>query len=278
MKKRLIVTGCSFTRYLEPTWPLFLSPHFDMTYNFAIPGAGNEYIFHSLINADEILDLNENDTVAIIWSGVTRVDHTDDDMYGWVCKGDISHRPANQLSFFNQYFPERLLEFKSINYILHAYRYLKLKKINFVFSSLYSLKEYNLFKNIENKIQDRFICSDGINEFRLNLMKNRHEPTKWSHPNPIEHYTIAKMMSNKLGLELNENEENLAKFTEKVVGEEYYHKICNNLRKTMNNRFINEFDIDTVHEQNGFKTYKKYETDYWKKYYEFIMNLDLDKE
>ena len=92
---RLIVSGCSFTNFWYPTWAWFLSSAYDETYNYGQSGAGNEYIYHSIVDADTDLQLNKDDTVVIAWSGYYRFDRFIEfkTRTGWATNGDWSYDP-----------------------------------------------------------------------------------------------------------------------------------------------------------------------------------------
>ena len=229
---RLIVSGCSFTFYLQPTWPMFLSKKFDSTYCFGAGGAGNDYIFNSIIDADSMLKFNQDDTIIIEWSGDHRLDHfiEDGDTIRWVTQGDLSHRPVNEFAMLNSYFPERGLLKKTVNYMLAVYRYLKEKKVNFIFTSLYNLKDLEYEDLLEEMYQDCFVMPQGMHQyFMKNFVETNLNKKGWGHPDFTVHYEFAKEFANKLKIEL-DPESNLSNFLDLIGTEEDYHKLihqCN---------------------------------------------------
>lgn len=74
MKKRLFTFGCSFTNYHWPTWADILSHEYDEFQNWAQVGCGNHFIFYSLIECIQRNKITADDTVAIMWTGITRED------------------------------------------------------------------------------------------------------------------------------------------------------------------------------------------------------------
>ena len=74
-KGNLYAFGCSMTSYNWPTWADILGKEFDRFENWARPAAGNNYIFNSVIECLTKNNLTENDTIIIMWSGITRVDY-----------------------------------------------------------------------------------------------------------------------------------------------------------------------------------------------------------
>ena len=69
---RLFTFGCSFTKYIWPTWADILGREYKEFYNYGMSGGGNLFIFDSLIEAIAKHNINKDDTVIIIWTNVTR--------------------------------------------------------------------------------------------------------------------------------------------------------------------------------------------------------------
>lgn len=224
---RLIVSGCSFTWYLQPTWPMFLSKKFDRTYSFGTGGAGNDYIFNSIIDADSILKFNQDDTIIIEWSGDHRLDHffTEGMSTRWVTQGDLVHRPVDEFTVLDSYFPEKGLKKKTVNYMLAIYRYLKEKKVNFIFTSLYDLRTDDEYSDLLKEMyEDCFVFPGGMTEYYLEkfVQTGLHSPG-WGHPDFKVHYEFAKEFANKLKIEL-DPEPNLSNLLDLVGTEENYHR------------------------------------------------------
>ena len=71
---RLFVFGCSMTRYRYPTWADILGDNWAFYENWADIGAGNQFIFNSVVECCARNHFNENDTVLVLWSGLSRID------------------------------------------------------------------------------------------------------------------------------------------------------------------------------------------------------------
>lgn len=71
---RLFTFGCSFTNYRWSTWADCLAPEFDYFENWGQSGAGNPYIFNSVMEADQRHRFGEGDTVIVCWSSFLRDD------------------------------------------------------------------------------------------------------------------------------------------------------------------------------------------------------------
>ena len=74
IKGRLFTFGCSMTKYHYPTWADILGKHWEYFENWGAPGAGNQFIFNSIIECDQHNRFNESDTVLILWSSMARYD------------------------------------------------------------------------------------------------------------------------------------------------------------------------------------------------------------
>jgi hypothetical protein len=72
---RLFTFGCSFTRYHYPTWADIVSKNFSEFQNWGRAGAGNNFILNSLNECDLRNKLGTNDTVIIMWAGLSRIDY-----------------------------------------------------------------------------------------------------------------------------------------------------------------------------------------------------------
>ena len=206
---RLIVSGCSFTNYFHPTWAWFLSSAYTETYNYGQSGAGNEYIYHSIVDADTDLQLNKDDTVVIAWSGYYRFDRFIEfkTRTGWVTDGDWSYDP--NFKTLEQFVNDEGWIRKSVNYITATARYLKSKNIKYVFTSLYDLNikfgnkvhadpyVVKLLADIKN---DNFVYPEGLLAVFLKHREQNKTGTVEGHPNLSEHQLFASGIAAKLGV------------------------------------------------------------------------------
>lgn len=85
---RLFAFGCSFTNYRWPTWADILARGFDYSENWGQNGAGNHFIFNSLIECINSNSISKNDTVIIMWSSIGREDRWVNGK-GWITPGSI---------------------------------------------------------------------------------------------------------------------------------------------------------------------------------------------
>jgi hypothetical protein len=85
---RLFTFGCSFTQYWRwPTWADYVGRGFDRYENWGLCGAGNAYIFNSLIECHQRNKLASGDLVLIMWTNTSREDRYVGDR--WLEGGNI---------------------------------------------------------------------------------------------------------------------------------------------------------------------------------------------
>jgi hypothetical protein len=99
---RLFTFGCSFTRYNWPTWADILGRKFSYYENWAQHGGGNQYIFNSLVEANQRNKFIKDDTVIIMWSGTDREDRYING--NWKTPGDVHrNRDYYSLDYLKKY-------------------------------------------------------------------------------------------------------------------------------------------------------------------------------
>lgn len=88
--KRLFAFGCSYTKYVYPTWSDYLGVTFDQYYNFAAPGSSNTFMMNRLVEVMCNIPFNsETDTVAVMLTGFCRFSYKDEKNRGWKMNGDL---------------------------------------------------------------------------------------------------------------------------------------------------------------------------------------------
>ena len=102
---RLFTFGCSFTNYRWSTWADCLAPEFDEFHNWAQSGAGQMYIFNSVMEADQRHHFGPGDTVIVCWSSMLR-----DDRYvagRWHTLGNVVSCPIYNTDYLETHVDER---------------------------------------------------------------------------------------------------------------------------------------------------------------------------
>lgn len=157
--KRLFTFGCSFTGHTWPTWANILAyelgiPH----YNYGQGGAGNQFIFNMLMQADSYYHFNVDDLVMITWTNVAREDRYISNK-GWITPGNIYTQDIYNKDYVNTWADDRGYAIRDFAAIKAAWEMLLnrgcqfhfMKMIDFCRPSDYefnSIKDFGLVENL----------------------------------------------------------------------------------------------------------------------------------
>lgn len=72
--KRFFAFGCSYTNYRWPTWADIIGRDIPLYENWGFPGAGNYFIFNSVVEAHSRYKFTKDDLVIIMWTSTSRED------------------------------------------------------------------------------------------------------------------------------------------------------------------------------------------------------------
>ena len=143
MANRLFTFGCSFTQYHWPTWADVIGQEFDYFENWGKPGAGNSYIFHSLIECFKKNQFTSDDTVIIMWSCSTRVDiYKNSD---W--KTMSPTRTYDDIANYVKNFDIRGLLLQSLSFMASAKELLDKWRVNYEFLSMIPVDYHDIYPN-----------------------------------------------------------------------------------------------------------------------------------
>jgi len=99
---RIFTFGCSITKYFYPTWADILIEHYgdraDLAENWGKSGAGNQYIFTRLWEADAVHQFCEDDIIVVQWTSMFREDRYHEGS-GWHCPGGFASTITGQEPF-----------------------------------------------------------------------------------------------------------------------------------------------------------------------------------
>jgi hypothetical protein len=149
---RLFTFGCSFTNYSWSTWADILAPEFEQFYNWGQNGAGNQYIFNSLIEANQRHQINNSDTVIIVWTNVTREDRYISDR--WITLGNVVNTPLFTKEFVAEQVCERGMLIRDLAVIQAADMVLKYLGCRYYFSSVCPMEYPNPYNNARMQHND----------------------------------------------------------------------------------------------------------------------------
>lgn len=127
--KRLFTFGCSFTHYNWGTWANVLAKELEPIefINCGKSGAGNQYIFNMVMQADALYNFTHEDLVIVQWTNVCREDrYLPQQKNGpWVTPGNIYSQQDYDDKFITKYFSEKGAYIRDLATIKATYEMLK---------------------------------------------------------------------------------------------------------------------------------------------------------
>ena len=174
---RLFAFGCSFTNYRWSTWADALAPEFDSFENWGQSGAGNEFIFNSVMEADQRQQFGAGDTVIVCWTTATREDRYVNER--WHTLGNMFDCPIYNKDYLTTHVDERGLLIKTLAYIKAVKTLLENRQVQWKFLSMDQVNSLNIYQDVVDSIAPSYcnvLFKDG--------WPNRNGDP---HPSPAEH-------------------------------------------------------------------------------------------
>lgn len=185
MSGRFFSFGCSFTAFAWPTWPDFIGTQFpENYYNYGRSGAGNVFIFHRFIEANEYHKFDKNDLIIIQWTDYMREDRYLNNW--WHSNGNITN--AYPLDYVKKYVDPRGFLIRDLTMIAAVTQILDGIGCEYHFLNLNDFSGepdiLDRFDRYLKKIKPSYLEVLGPRKLR-NLCGI---PIKDLHPIPSEHY------------------------------------------------------------------------------------------
>ena len=100
--KRFFAFGCSFTNSKHPTWADIVGRQYKTYQNWGQAGAGNSFIFYSLMECHKRNAITHDDVVMIMWSSIGREDRW---VKGeqWITPGSIYNQTTYSEEFVEKF-------------------------------------------------------------------------------------------------------------------------------------------------------------------------------
>ncbi len=221
--KRLFTFGCSFTNYTWGTWANCLAQELgDIEFvNLGRSGAGNHYIFNTLMQADALYDFTHEDLVVVQWTNVCREDRflpQNKSQGPWVTPGNIYSQEVYNEEFVRKYFSEEGAYVRDLAFIKAAYEMLKHKAQWHFLQMCDIIKQPNQWDDSQGNFDPRETSQrldDAIKFYHeplsflrpsfYEILWHQNLQTKFSadrklisknffdgHPSPLEHYKYLK--------------------------------------------------------------------------------------
>lgn len=175
--KRLFAFGCSFTNYRWSTWVDCLAPEFDYVENWGQSGAGNEFIFNSIMECDQRNHFSPDDTVIVCWTTTTREDRYIDGR--WHTLGNMFTCPIYNKEYLSTHIDEHGLLIKTLAYVKAVKTLLENTSVRWNFLTVDDLDSLNIYSNVVDSI---------LPSYRTVLFSDRWPDRNGDpHPSPEEH-------------------------------------------------------------------------------------------
>jgi len=187
---RLFTFGCSFTNYRWSTWADCLAPEFDRFENWAQSGAGNHYIFNSVMEADQRHQFGAGDTVVVCWTNVMREDRYTD---CWQTLGNVTTCPVYNKDYVCDAVTERGCLIRDLAMIKATQVLLKQKhNVNWRFLSMCPIDNSQQFDDNVSEHQDvlelyQSVLNNIMPSYREIVFKQGWRGSGDPHPSPAEH-------------------------------------------------------------------------------------------
>jgi len=178
--KRLFTFGCSFTSFHWPTWADILGREFDYYENWGTTGAGNQFIFNSLIECKTRHQFTSDDHVMIMWSNIAREDRYI--RHKWFNPGNILTQNFYNEDYVKKVFCERGYFIRDVAVIAATIDLLKAWGVNFELMTMVPLTnsdQYNISKI--NGVED--VCSlyqDTLTNIKPSVFETVFNKDWWS--------------------------------------------------------------------------------------------------
>ena len=174
---RLFTFGCSFTNYRWSTWADCLAPEFDSFENWGQSGAGNEFIFNSVMEADQRQQFGPQDTVMVCWTTSIREDRYVNER--WHTLGNMFSCPIYNKDYLATHVDERGLLIKTLAYIKAVKTLLENRQVQWKFLSVDQVDSLNIYQDVIDSIAP---------SYHAVLFKNGWPDRNGDpHPSPAEH-------------------------------------------------------------------------------------------
>jgi hypothetical protein len=136
--KRMFVFGCSYTRYHWPTWADIIGQDVPYYENWGKPGAGNHFIFNSIMECDAKNKFTADDIILVMWSGPDREDRYIN--FDWICDPPQTKEKTYGKAWVKKFGQDRRGNLiRDMAYIKAIQEFLDSKNVDWANFSMYSI-------------------------------------------------------------------------------------------------------------------------------------------
>lgn len=156
---RLFTFGCSFTNSIRPTWADIVARQYNHYENWGQAGAGNSFIFYSLMECHKRNRITQDDVVMIMWSSIGREDRYVNGE--WLTPGSIYNQTEYDKNFVVKFADPTGYLLRDAAHLAGAKAILDSIKCQYYFFSIvpFNVPDDNVFKilSTDNKIQQLYL-------------------------------------------------------------------------------------------------------------------------
>ena len=158
--KRLFTFGCSFTNYIWPTWADIVGQDFEFYENWGRTGAGNHFIFNSVMECDARHNFTHGDLILIMWSNPEREDrYINQD---WLCASIQDKEKVYGKKWVQKFGLDiRGYLIRDLAYIKATQEFLNSKSVDWANFSMYSICSLD----ISNILKDGYTYAEHLDLF-----------------------------------------------------------------------------------------------------------------
>jgi hypothetical protein len=183
---RFFSFGCSFTNWHWPTWADIIGHEFEEEkfFNLGISGAGNEFIFHRLTEANARYNLNHNDLVIISWTNFAREDRW---IRCWQTPGNIFNQTYYDSDFRKKYFDLKGALIKTSSFIAGATHLLDSVGCDYIFISAFPMRQIDQFDNVfaDKEFDVVFnVYKNYYKKIKISITEHAYGKNKFENPTP----------------------------------------------------------------------------------------------
>lgn len=182
---RLFTFGCSYTSFNWWTWADILGDNAAEFQNWAITGAGNQFIFNSICECNQRNHFAPGDTVIVCWTGTTRMDWYKGG--NWSNFGNVYTQPFFDRRLLDMFADDRGFLLRDVAFVDAVRRLLTQFGVTWYFLSML---DFDPPGNHNKDITDLY--QETLSYIRLSyetVLKGRTPLSIDLHPSPAEHLT-----------------------------------------------------------------------------------------
>jgi hypothetical protein len=189
---RLFTFGCSYTSYVWRTWADALSDQAQEFQNWGRMGAGNHYIFNSVLECHQRNQFRADDTVIVCWTNTAREDRYVNQ--NWVTPGNVYTQGTYSQDWVKHWIDERGCLIRDLAFVSAVKTLLEHTGVTWHFLSMVPMHQNEQYKGRDRDLDPVYdvltVYKDTIASINPSFQEVVHDRvvTKYDqHHTPVEH-------------------------------------------------------------------------------------------